>query len=407
MNSVSGKVNTGSRAASASAAYAAVCKILSGYDTGFELIRTISPEAIERFVVLSVRGTPRLLLPKDPLAMRTAIQSFLGNRPFAGLLPAFVQFASRTGGPFSSVCNDLSLISADSAVSPLRHLMSDVLDRQDFHLAMRLSFGRPNAKTVAMAISAEGHVLCYAKFGSEAMTNDLVAHESAVLAELESQDMPFIMPTRLYSGKWAGNHNVLITSPMDYRGLDRDASQAHRVAADFSSRNLSGMTALKSSNFWQQVRSRADQMSTNDDSDGILLQRVALIEEHWGEHPFEFGPSHGDWSRANLGMIGDQVAAWDWERYSREAPRGIDIAHFTISEVTHPFFGKPLDVDNLQTRLKQYLDVAELPPTDAAPLLMLAMLEMAMRFKSAQKAGLKLVDSKFGPAIDDGLKKWA
>ena len=78
----------------------------------------------------------------------------------------------------------------------------------DFQIAMRLSFGRPNAKMVAVAISSEGEVLCFAKFGSEAMTNGLVAHESAILEQFEGVDMPLIIPSRLFSGAWVGGHNV-------------------------------------------------------------------------------------------------------------------------------------------------------------------------------------------------------
>ena len=163
------------------AAFEAAGMVLGGYKPGFELVRGSHPNAIEHFVVLSERGSPRLLLPRARPIMQTAVTTFLGGYRFAFLMPPLLQIASRAGNTFSYLTTTVSLISQERSPSPLRELIADVLQRSDFQIALRLSFGRPNAKTVAMAISDSGEALCFAKLGSEEMTNRLVAHESSVL----------------------------------------------------------------------------------------------------------------------------------------------------------------------------------------------------------------------------------
>ena len=412
MNLVAEKHMVGSDGDQRGAAFSAVGKILGGYETGFEIVGGSDPDAIERFVALYVRGSPRLLLPPDRSIMRSAIVSFLGNRRPAGLVTPFVQFASRAGGPLSRVSSNVSLTSQEGASSPLRDLLASVLHRDDFEIALRLSFGRPNAKTVAVAISGAGEALCFAKFGSEAMTNDLVAHEGAVLEQFEGTDMPVIMPRLLYSGTWAGGHNVLITAPLQLESLRRDARNAHRAADRFSSQNFVANSVLGDSAYWRQVVENANNFRDREGDDGTLLSSIARIEEVWGGNDLDFGASHGDWARANLGTVEGRVAALDWERCTELAPRGIDVAHFVLSEKSLSLFGKPLfgsslDIERAAEGVRQYLVSAGLPPGNAELLIMLALLEMVIRFKSAQTAGLRSADLKFGPALELGLRKWA
>ena len=394
-----------------SAAFSAVGKILGGYEPGFELVAGADPEAIERFVVLFVRGSPRLLLPPERPIMRSAIASFLGNHRFANLVMPFVQVASRAGGPLSRVSTDVSLTSRGSAASPLRELISGVLCRDDFEIALRLSFGRPNAKTVAMAISTSGDALCFAKFGSEAMTDDLVAHEGAILERFEGVDMPVIMPRLLYSGTWAGGRNVLITAPLQLVPLKRDARDAHRAADIFASRNFVVNSTLSDSAYWRRVVDSATSSGDHGGSRATLLASITRIEEVWGDSHLDFGASHGDWARANLGMIEGRIAALDWERCTELAPRGIDVAHFALSEgslslLGKSLFGRSLYIERAAESVRQYLRSAGLPVGNAEPLIMLALLEMVIRFRSARTAGLRSADSKFGPALEAGLRKW-
>jgi hypothetical protein len=385
------------------AAFSAVGTILGGYEPGYELIGESHPNAIERFVVVCVRGAPRLLLPAKTPVMRTAISSFLGRRQFVKLVPPFINIASRAGGPFSRIVSEVSLISQTGAVSPLRTLIADVIGRNDFHIAMRLSFGRPNAKTVALAISDAGEELCFAKFGSESMTNDLVAHESAILEQFEGVDMPMIVPRRLYSGTWADDHNVLITEPLKLSSLDRDARSAHQAADAFASQNLVANAALGDSDYWHQVVEQIKKFGLRENGNDSLIKATQQIENVWGDCNFDFGASHGDWSRANVGIVDGRVAALDWERCTKLAPRGIDIAHFAICESLF----RPHQIERAAECVRQYQRSAGLRSGNAEILVMLASLEMVIRFKSVQHIEFRSADSKFESAIQSGLRKWA
>lgn len=389
------------------AAFDAVAIVLGGYKPGFELVRGSHPNAIEHFIVLCQRGSPRLLLPRARPVMRTAVSTFLGGYQFANLVPPLLQVASRAGNSLSFITSTVSLTSQSGALSPLRELIAEVLGRNDFQIALRLSFGRPNAKTVAMAISDSGEALCFAKLGSERMTNDLVAHESAVLESFEGIDMPLLTPRRLYSGSLADGHNILITAPLKLEPIKSDALIAHQASDAFASQSLVISSALGDSKYLRQVYERVKNFGADGDAEQELLETIATIEQAWGSYHFDFCASHGDWTRANIGMVAGRVAAFDWERCTKLAPRGIDIAHFAISENTSGFFRKSLDIERVADNTRRYLKVAKLPPQNTEPLTILALLEMVIRFWSAQNVGLRSADSKFGPALRAGLRQWA
>ena len=377
--------------------------VLGGYQAGFELVKGTRPDAIESFTMISSRGIPRMLLPSAQPMMQTAMVSFLGRPRLAGLIAPCVQIASRVGGPFSRISSNVSLVSQTDEPSPLRLLISNVIGRNDFQIALRVSFGRPNAKTVAVAISHDGEALCYVKLGSEAMTNDLVAHESAVLKQFEDTDMPIVLPKRLYSGTWADGLDVLITAPLQLSPLKRDAHLAHVAANALVSHNKFKSSALVDSAYWRRIIECVGEYSEGE----VLQKTISEIERDWGAREFDFGVSHGDWTRANLGLCEGRVAALDWERCTTSAPRGIDIAHFALCEKTSHPFSQSINIDRAVENVREYLKAAGMAPNNAEALVLFALVEMVIRFKSAEKAGVRSTDLKFGPALQEGVRKWA
>lgn len=390
------------------AAMTSVAEVLGGYQPGFEMVNGSHADGIEKFAVLSARGIPRLMLPLGDAALRTSISSYLGNHRLASLLiPPLVQLSARAGSPLPRFSSVVSLTSASGAPSALRELLAKVIGNDNFHIALRLSFGRPNAKTVALAISDSGEALCYAKFGSESMTNDLVAHESSIFDRFEGKDMPVIMPRRLFSGVWANDHNALITTPLNMTPLKKDAAIAHRAADAFASRHLDSTGILKDSVFWRAIVERVNKLDESSGPDQTLKEAITRIEQIWGELQFDFCASHGDWTRANLGIVDSQVAALDWERCTTNSPRGIDIAHFAISEQSFKVLRKSLNINLLAESVSRYQKDAGQTGDNAKVLIVLSLLQMVIRFKSARKAGVQSTDSKFGPALRAGLHQWA
>lgn len=347
-----------------------------------------------------------MLLPPSLPIMQTALASFSGGKRKAWLMARGVQVATQVGGPFSRISSNVSLMSQHgNPSSPLREFIAGVIGRNDFHIALRISFGRPNGKTVAIAISDAGESLCYVKLGSETMTSDLVAHEGAMLKEFDSAEMPVVLPQLLYSGTWAEGHNVLTTAPLRLTRIKRDARIVHLAANALASHNTVKRSALVDSAYWQHI---VEFVGEYGDSE-VLPSTVAELERIWGANEFDFGMSHGDWTRANVGMVDGRVAALDWERCTKSAPRGIDIAHFAICE--KPAYqltkSKSINIDRIRKRVRQYLKSAGLRTDNAEILILFALLEMVMRFKSAEIVGLQTTDFKFGPALKEGLLKWA
>lgn len=390
------------------AAISSVADVLGGYQSGFEMVSGPSTDALEKFAVLSARGIPRLMLPLNNAALRTALSSYLGNyRIAAMLMPYLIKASANVGSPFPNISSVVSLTSQSGAPCALRELLTKVLDTDSFHIALRLSFGRPNAKTVALAISETGEPLCYAKFGSEAMTNDLVAHESSIFDRFENQNMPVIMPRRLFSGTWAKENNALITTPLNMQPLKKNAPLVHQAADLLASQYKESSGALRDSKYWLDIVERVTKLKESSGPDQLLTEAITKIEQVWGDYEFDYCASHGDWTRANLGMIDGKVAALDWERCTTHSPRGIDVAHFAIFEHSFSAFRKTLDINELAGNVNRYQKDSGRNGDNTEILIILGLLQMVVRFKSARRAGVQSTDSKFGPALRAGLRQWA
>ena len=383
-----------------------VTQVLAGYQPGFRLVNGQQANSVERFTVVPARGTSRLLLPMERAAMTTALKSFVGGHRWAGLAPTVLQVLSKTAGSTAVLSRDLSLLADGGQAAPIRDLFASVLGRSDFELAFRLSVGRPNAKTVAMAIGANGNPLCFAKFGSENMTNSLVEFETKILQHFQNRDLGVVIPRVLYAGRWAGDHHVLVTEPFMLSPLKRHAELAHRAADDFTKASPMTTSPLRDSDYWQAVVSRVGEIGDRSSSRSVLIQAVEAMDRRWGSTEFDFGYSHGDWSRANLGTVGDKLVALDWERCTDNSPRGIDIAHFAIIENSSSLSNRLLDLDNIEDRTRHYLDEIGRSPLLAQPLIAFDLVEMMLRFSTAQAVGLPSHDSRFGPALRAAMLQW-
>ena len=383
-----------------------VTQVLAGYQPGFRLVNGQAASASDRFTVVPARGTPRLLLPIKQAAMATALKSFVGGHRWARLAPTVLQVVSKTAGTTPVLSRDVSLISDSGQPAPIRDLFASVLGRSDFELAFRLSVGRPNAKTVAMAISADGDPLCFAKVGSEDMTNSLVEYETKVLEHFQNRDLGVVIPEVLHASRWAGDHHVLITEPLLLSPLKRTATIAHQAADDFTTASPIATFPLRDSPYWHGVVTRINQIREDSSSRAVLTQAISAIEGKWGSTEFDFGYAHGDWSRANLGTVDGKLIALDWERCTDNSPRGIDIAHFAIIENSSSLSNRLLDLDRIEDHTRHYLDEIGRSPLLARPLIAFDLVEMMLRFCTAQAVGLPSHDSSFGPALRAAILRW-
>jgi len=389
------------------AAFDSVTQVLAGYQPGFRLVNGQHANACDQFTVVPARGTPRLLLPNTQAAMATALKSFVGGHRWARFAPTVLGIVSKTAGSTAVLSRDVSLMSDGAQHAPIRDLFSSVLGRDDFELAFRLSVGRPNAKTVAMAISAAGEPLCFAKVGSEDMTNSLVEYETKVLQHFAHRDLGVAIPKVLHASRWAGDHHVLITEPLLLSPLKRSATVAHRASDTFTSSSPMETHALRDSPYWHGIVSRVDHIRSESSSRAMLVEALKMMDKTWGSTTFDYGFAHGDWSRANLGTINGKLVALDWERCTDNSPRGIDIAHFAILENSSSLSNRLLDLDSIEDRTRHYLDEIGRSPLLARPLIAFDLVEMMLRFCTAQAVGLPSHDSSFGPALRAAMLRWA
>lgn len=386
--------------------------VLAGNTPGYRLCSQRSDQCVEAFVSISSGGIPRVLLPIPTRPMRAALQAYATGGFLPVVLPPLLGGLARTTLLNRWCGGRIELSSQSGEISPLRSYLTTLLQRGDFQLALRLSFGRPNAKTVITAIADSGDILCYAKAGSSAMSNALVRHEGQVLAKLRPGDFPVVLPELLHVGAWTDEITMLITRPLSMAPLDEDVAAVHKAADAIAVAHGVTSAPLAESDYWQRVLHRVGSCKPSVAEHYGIAPILTRITDTWGHRVIDMGASHGDWSRANVGVVAGRIAAVDWERYAEGCPRGIDTAHFAVLEQAVRLHARRaessgLDFDKVVGNTRRYLSAAGRPVDDAELLIVCAILEMTLRFMDARDSNLPVNDTKFRTALQSAIQLWA
>jgi len=360
-----------------------------------------SDAASEQFDLIPPFGTPRLLVPVNPRSRSAAIGLFAGrsverlsHRAAVKIVPMLSMMSPRsrvelaTSGPPSTL--------------PIRSLISDVLDGDRFELVVRLGAARPNGKLVVAAVDEAGEALAFFKFGRQGFTDHLVRHESEVLRELNSVDLPVVVPRVIYSDTWSGLY-VLGTQSIPARRLPDDASHPHRIADAIAGAFASSTTTLAESSYWERTAQRIVGAQASK-AGPLLAAAIEYVTPRWGDWTVELTRGHGDWIRPNLGARGDCLVALDWERSESDLPRGLDNAHFALFDLVRSGrFWKRTNVERLNAETACALAHTDIS-VDHAPLLaILNLIEMVLRFAEAEIVGVHAQDRSYAPLLAQAL----
>jgi len=357
-----------------------------------------SDSSAERFDLIPPFGTPRVLVPINPRSRRAAIELFAGRS-----VERFSHRAAVRAAPLLSAMSPRSrveLTTVDStSMLPMRSFISDALDRSDFELVVRLGAARPNGKLVVAAVDNEaGRALAFFKFGQRGITDHLVRHESEVLQQLATADLPVVIPEVLYAGMWSEMH-VLATRAIDATRLPDDSSHPHRIADAIAASSASFTARLAVSPNWIRTKQRADGVRTAKAAP-LLSVAIDFVEQTWGDRSIEHARGHGDWIRPNLGACGGRLIALDWERSEPDLPRGLDNAHFSLFDVVRSRrMWRRLSAERVAAATEQAISNTDLWAGDAPLLATLNLIEMVLRFAEAEMVGVDTPDRSYAPLL--------
>lgn len=278
---------------------------------------------------------PRLLVPADVPGSSSMLRR-IGNDRSALATPMRTVLERSVGSRAFALARwpMLRVPGTDPHADSIENHLADCLGNE-VRVGVVLGPRRVNQKPVLQVFGLDGALKGYAKIGHNPMTAALVRREAESLSSIAGHDLSsFRVPRLLHHGQWNGL-DVLVISPLSTDPRQQVPPRT-RLAAMREVASLAGPTSapLADSAFWSRLRETVRQLPGATDS---LRLPVALdtIERSFGAVHVSFGGWHGDWGPWNMGMDGDVLQVWDWERYDAEVPMGFDALHF-IAQAVRP-----------------------------------------------------------------------
>lgn len=286
-----------------------------------------------RYAFVPSRRSARFLVP---LPGRTAAGTTL-RKYSAALSPreiaarAVMSMAFRAGG--SSVLRDRVAVLGEHR--SLRRFLSE---RFGTPVSFSISIGtaRVNRKPVLQVFDARGRTLGYAKVGSTAQVIADIRAEAAALREVEGRLGPQIVAPRVLAlEEWEGSV-VLLLSPLAismWQPLQSRWRPPTRHMQVLNEAFAEPDQLLPETSMWRGMAGSLGALVPGPRREA-LVELVAELEARSEGRAARVGAWHGDWTSWNMAASGRKVMLWDWERFERGVPAGMDQCHFLANAAT-------------------------------------------------------------------------
>lgn len=352
---------------------------------------------LERYAVVPDFVNPRVLLPlcgsEAALGVALAQHASGAASPFVRVAARGLHLANRMGLAPLLLRHRVTVAGsgADQRETRLHEFLAEVIGRRDFVTSMRIAPRRPNGKPVVQAISDDGTVLAYAKFGCEALTRRLVRHEAEVLDELAvlTSGSPLKVPRVLFSGAWRGIEALVLNPLVGQRLQVRSVSDLPvEMAIALAELRERSFAELGNSACWHRLAAQLEQvmMSLDEQSRRTLVMAREKIEDRWAGVNLPLGQCHGDWIPPNMSVARDgSYNLWDWELSEGDTPLGIDAMHFILQMELRSCRSAPATARRLCSLGREALLRLRLDPKQAPLLVALNLLRMIILYGEARR----------------------
>ena len=282
------------------------------------------------FLVVPNETRPVLLVPRRPRRATAAALRHYKASAVGGRRLAFRGLAAAAQLGLGDVLPHRITVgpTGDGPEADVAAYLRKVLDR-DLVVSLRVGPARANRKPVLELLSPSGEMLGFAKVGITGLTRELVRAEAAALDVLGAAGLTRLqVPRLLHHGQWR-DHEVLVQTPLS--GSGRTVSRAMLTSAMAEVATMQGVTTqvVGQSSYWGTLRSRL-QGCADRETAAALLQVMDDLQATADVTSVAFGSWHGDWTPWNMASSGDQVLAWDWERFESGVPIGYDALHHQL-----------------------------------------------------------------------------
>jgi hypothetical protein len=224
----------------------------------------------------------------------------------------------------AGVFHDQVWIRADD---PLHRTIEEIVGVERVHLACSVRIPGPFRKPVVQVARADGRVVAYAKVAWNAVTAANVHAEHAALVALEAAGERRVRAPRAFALAEHRGLPMLVTEAMpphlrryDPTGPPPDPGVSLAIAPLVQGAAVPDPVGAR-------LRHR---LAATRDGDLVEVRRATTqLVEALGDRTavLPAGAWHGDWSPWNLGWVGGELWAWDWEYCRPDAPVGLDVPH--------------------------------------------------------------------------------
>jgi hypothetical protein len=339
------------------------------------------------YVAIPSARRARAIVPGNRRAARAALTSG-GQARSNGSRRARALAARVAGSPLAGAAfRDRFWVNGDD---PLRDAVASALGEAPLAFATAVRRPGPFRKPVLQAVTPDGRVVGYAKVAWNAVTATNVRAEHAALVLLADAAPPAPRapaPVALLDHR---GFPVLVTRPMPERLRRYDASDGPPPPP--VSRAVASLPFTPGSEhdpIGARLRARFDaargpalphvQRALDVLLSGVVERTRMLPAGAW----------HGDWSAWNLGSVGAQLWAWDWEYCRADVPIGLDLPHFTFQQ--RFIAGRtPVQIAFTEARASSAAGLSALGYDASARALLQAVhvAEVSLRYLEAEAAGV-------------------
>lgn len=203
-------------------------------------------------------------------------------------------------------------------------------------VSLGIGSARANRKPVLQVFDGQGRSIAFAKVGSNREAGNHVSDEASGLREVNDARLPDHMdvPGLLHVGKW--NHMpVVVMSALPTWMFQRPRRQWSIPWVDMSAFARSfdeGRSFLQETALWSGLETTSGALS-----DPNRAERLARILERLADRSsgvrLDVGAWHGDWTPWNMSRRGKRLQLWDFERFQRGVPLGMDGIHYGVNAV--------------------------------------------------------------------------
>lgn len=278
---------------------------------------------------------------------------------------------------------------------------------QPVRLGIHLGPPRANQKPVLQILTPAGRTVGFAKIGANVLTRQLVAAEAGALEAVAAAGIAGLgVPPVRHHGSWR-DLEVLLLGPVESRSTSTvRGAELGDVMARLSLAWGHSSEVLVDSAFWTRLRADAAAgAGPHAPRLRLALDRAAAA---YGDRQVAFGAWHGDWTPWNMAVHDHALVVWDWERFQKDVPLGLDAIHFRLQREMRRQDQEPLQVARgTLARADELLAPWGLEGADARCVFVLYLLAIGSRYAADDQrgAGARLgdLDSWLFRVLDDVL----